>query len=159
KFGKGTAKLPRDIPASIALARISNVVNPIVHAYDKLASAASIMASGGVSKSAADCAEEIKTSKKNQIDPISNEVHQKVQNHVENDGLESAISTGPKEAVVLQTVNTVVQASDATVASTAAILKETVARANEYMQFKPNDRGDMGQNSGTKASQIVTEGE
>ncbi|OIS98694.1 hypothetical protein A4A49_61004, partial [Nicotiana attenuata] len=54
KLDKGPAKLPRDVPASIALARLSNVVNPIVQAYDKLASAAAIIVLG------------IGTSKKNQ---------------------------------------------------------------------------------------------
>ncbi|OIT06333.1 hypothetical protein A4A49_09136 [Nicotiana attenuata] len=47
---KGPSKPSRDVPARLALARISNVVNPIVEAYDKLAIAAKILSDGTASK-------------------------------------------------------------------------------------------------------------
>nr|XP_009780388.1 PREDICTED: enolase-phosphatase E1-like [Nicotiana sylvestris] len=50
KLDKGPTKPSRDVPASIALARISNVVNPIVHAYNNMASKETIFSSGVVDK-------------------------------------------------------------------------------------------------------------
>ncbi|OIT19145.1 hypothetical protein A4A49_58506, partial [Nicotiana attenuata] len=93
RIDKGPSKPSRDVPAKTALARISNVVNPIVEAYDKLDSAAKILSTGtgdtvsnaaarlstgGISKSAADGVEKIENKK---IDPTSNEVPQKLQQH------------------------------------------------------------------------------
>ncbi|OIT08152.1 hypothetical protein A4A49_63034, partial [Nicotiana attenuata] len=46
KIDKGPCPTSRDIPAKRALATVSNVVNPIVEAYDKLASAVKIMSTG-----------------------------------------------------------------------------------------------------------------
>ncbi|OIS95637.1 hypothetical protein A4A49_04518 [Nicotiana attenuata] len=54
---KGPPKPSRDVPASVALARISNVVNPIVEAYDKLASAAQILSAGTGPKNDVNCGE------------------------------------------------------------------------------------------------------
>ncbi|OIT18952.1 hypothetical protein A4A49_42973, partial [Nicotiana attenuata] len=50
KIDKGPCPPSRDIPAKRALATISNVVNPIVEAYDKLASAVKIMSSNHASR-------------------------------------------------------------------------------------------------------------
>ncbi|OIT05513.1 hypothetical protein A4A49_61448, partial [Nicotiana attenuata] len=92
--GKGTPPPSRDVPARIALARISNIVNPIVEAYDKLASAAKIMSSGAGSK------------KNDEVTVRFNEgvrvgvQETVVQQHEGNEVLYKGTSTGAKEAKV-----------------------------------------------------------
>lgn len=54
KVDKGPPLPSQDVPARTTLARISNVVNPIVEAYDKLASAAKILSTGISSKRVVD---------------------------------------------------------------------------------------------------------
>ncbi|OIS98802.1 hypothetical protein A4A49_60944, partial [Nicotiana attenuata] len=172
KIDKGPPQPSRDVPARTALARISNVLNPIVEAYDKLACAAKILSDGTGSKTDVNNAEAV-------VQIVQNKEADESMQFKPNDrgdmGQNSSVKasqvvtegelqeTGSVGQQVLQTANTSVQAADisnnGTVASTAAILKETVDRADKSKQFKPNDRGDMGQNSGAKASQVATEGE
>ncbi|OIT08445.1 hypothetical protein A4A49_02951 [Nicotiana attenuata] len=56
---KGPPKPTRDVPAKTALARISNIVNPIIQAYDKLAltSSATVLSTGVGPKIVVDRAE------------------------------------------------------------------------------------------------------
>lgn len=57
------------MPAKVALARISNFVNPIVQAHDRLATAAAILSPGMHLKGAVDHVEKAGPVNKNQIDP------------------------------------------------------------------------------------------
>ncbi|OIT08829.1 hypothetical protein A4A49_45046, partial [Nicotiana attenuata] len=57
KLDKGPPPPSRDVPARIALARISKAVDPIVEAYDKLANAEKILSASRSPKNDVDRAE------------------------------------------------------------------------------------------------------
>ncbi|OIS95792.1 hypothetical protein A4A49_22215 [Nicotiana attenuata] len=92
--GKGTPPPSRDVPARIALTRISNVVNPIVEVYDKLASAAKIMSSGAGSKKNAEVTVHIKEG------VIAGFQETMVQQQEGNEVVYKGTSTGVKEVKV-----------------------------------------------------------
>ncbi|OIT04605.1 hypothetical protein A4A49_30019 [Nicotiana attenuata] len=175
KFDKGPSKPSRDMPARIALARISNAVNPIVQAYDKLAAAAAILGPGITSKGADGHVEEAGHIGKNQTDSTvatkilsaGKGLHSGVDHAKIKAGDTAQFSGNAEDGLaigVTQATTTIKKPVDLTSNGEQDEGKEleqqkTAADHVKDRQFKPNDRGDMGQNSGAKASQFVTEGE
>ncbi|OIT06120.1 hypothetical protein A4A49_46840, partial [Nicotiana attenuata] len=109
-------------------------------------SAAAILASGKGPKDVVDHVEEGNLYSKNHIDP-NNKVNQVLQKYRENTVLESTIAIGSKSGYA--EINAQVIDCDS----------EAVDRADENMQGKAKDRGDMGQNSDAKASHTQVEGQ